>query len=348
MTSKLKKLPVNKTVVFYSPIEGEDVLVRTGTISEGSSFFHAILHGYSREYVNMNRTDRVKFVRRLRASMAGKTTQDDWEELGGGLIAKMPFQEALSELLRDVYNHLDNSREIQNRATRRVIKFLSNKDYKQDALEEYKIITELIPYKEGFLDIILPKSYNAETVSAIMDSVHEETINYIMTVPEMKHLNKKKVEYIQDMVTDFISAVLKEAEKSAYSEYTKALETTKETVGEFTVNYISDRLNRNIYFLDPNQREPFNPGGNSIHKPDRKGIIILRIKENHYEVVGRLLSGNKIQRDFSPDDSLILSIQNFENENETGSGSDESFNDSSSEDEEEDPYYDSSDGDDSD
>ena len=342
MTSKLKKLPVNKFVVFYSPIEGEDVLVRTGTISEGSSFFHAVLHGYSREYINMNRTDRVKFVRRLRASMAGKTSKDDWEELGGGLIAKMPFQEALSELLKAVYSHLDKAGEIQNRATRRVIKFLSNKDQKQNALEEYKIITELIPYKDGFLDIILPNAYNAENVTEIMDLVHEETINYIMTVPEMKHLSKEKVEYIQDMVTDFISAVLKEAENSAYSEYIKGLETTKETVGEFTVNYISERLNRNIYFLDPTQREPFNPS-NSAYRSDRKGIIILRIKENHYEVVGRLLSGNKIQRDFSPDDSLILAIQNYEKENDKSS--DESFNDSSSEDEEEDPYYDSSDGD---
>jgi len=38
--TKLKILPVNKTVVFNSPIEGDDVLVRTGTVSEGSSFFH--------------------------------------------------------------------------------------------------------------------------------------------------------------------------------------------------------------------------------------------------------------------------------------------------------------------
>ena len=34
----LRLLPVNKTVVFYSPVEGKDVLVRTGTIAEGSCF----------------------------------------------------------------------------------------------------------------------------------------------------------------------------------------------------------------------------------------------------------------------------------------------------------------------
>ena len=46
----LQLLPVNKTVVFYSPVEGKDVLVRTGTIGEGSCFYHALLHAYSLEY----------------------------------------------------------------------------------------------------------------------------------------------------------------------------------------------------------------------------------------------------------------------------------------------------------
>ena len=59
-------LPVNKTVVFYSPIEGKDVLVRTGTVTEGSCFFHALLHAYSKNYVSMNNGGRVKFVKKLR------------------------------------------------------------------------------------------------------------------------------------------------------------------------------------------------------------------------------------------------------------------------------------------
>ena len=48
--SKLKILPVDKTVVFWSPIEGDDVLIRTGTIPDGSCFFHSLLHAYSKEY----------------------------------------------------------------------------------------------------------------------------------------------------------------------------------------------------------------------------------------------------------------------------------------------------------
>lgn len=39
MSKQIKQIPVNKTVVFWSPIEGEDVLVRTGIIKEGNSFY---------------------------------------------------------------------------------------------------------------------------------------------------------------------------------------------------------------------------------------------------------------------------------------------------------------------
>jgi hypothetical protein len=62
--SDIKILSVNKTVVFTSPLEDSDeVLVRTGTISQGSSFFHAVLHAYSKEYINMNKTERMNYVK---------------------------------------------------------------------------------------------------------------------------------------------------------------------------------------------------------------------------------------------------------------------------------------------
>ena len=78
----LNILPVNKTVVFYSPLEGKDVLVRTGTISEGSCFFHAILHSYSNNYVTMNIEGRMKFVKRLRQSISQKVDKLNWNLSG--------------------------------------------------------------------------------------------------------------------------------------------------------------------------------------------------------------------------------------------------------------------------
>lgn len=89
----IKRLPVNKTVVFNSPLEGDDdTLVRTGTIGEGSCFFHSVLYGCSKDYASQDRQNRMKIVERLRASIAGNITKESWEDMSGGLIAKIPYQ----------------------------------------------------------------------------------------------------------------------------------------------------------------------------------------------------------------------------------------------------------------
>lgn len=75
--SRLSILPVNKTVVFYSPIEGRDVLVRTGTIGEGSCLFHSILHSYSKEYILLDKKGRIKLVSKLRKNLSEKLDKKD-------------------------------------------------------------------------------------------------------------------------------------------------------------------------------------------------------------------------------------------------------------------------------
>ena len=123
---QIKELPVNKTVVFCSPLEGSDVLVRTGTISENSFFLHAFLHGFSKDYINMKKDERIRFTRRLKASMSGKLDIDAWEENGDGIIAKIPFIEIFFELINNfidfLYSYEDESIKIKGRCNRRIIK----------------------------------------------------------------------------------------------------------------------------------------------------------------------------------------------------------------------------------
>ena len=157
MSKQIKQIPVNKTVVFWSPIEGEDVLVRTGIIKEGNSFLHAILYACSKEYVNMEKNDRKKFATRLRASMIGKIDKENWEEIGGGIIAKIPFQENIMNILVNFYLFLDNDNKAKGSSTKRVITRLVGEDLQN--LELYKLITDLVPIKSndngiGFSDIL--------------------------------------------------------------------------------------------------------------------------------------------------------------------------------------------------
>ena len=144
----LKLLPVNKTVVFYSPVEGKDVLVRTGTITDESCFFHALLHSYSKEYCTMDIKGRIKFVKKLRLSIARKIDKERWENLSNGLIAKIPFQENVITLLSDFYRYIERGKSGRTKSVRRVIQSVIQ-DEKQD-LEAYKLVTEMIPNDSGF------------------------------------------------------------------------------------------------------------------------------------------------------------------------------------------------------
>ena len=59
---------VNKSVVFYSPVDGNSVLVRTGTIDDDNTFYHGLIHGYSKDYINMPIAEKTSFVERLKSS----------------------------------------------------------------------------------------------------------------------------------------------------------------------------------------------------------------------------------------------------------------------------------------
>ena len=53
---------------------------------------------------------------------------------------------------------------------------------------------------------------------------------------------------------------------------------------------------------------PYHNASSSENIKKRKSYILLWIENNHYEILGRLLPGNKIQREFKWDDPLIQCI----------------------------------------
>ena len=303
---QLRMLPVNKSVVFFSPVEGEDVLVRTGTIGEGSCLFHALLHAYSKDYATMNGKGRMKFVRRLRASMAGKVNQESWEEMGGGVISKVPFQENVHNTLHGFYKYLESG-ETRGRSVRRVVKKLD------ESIEICKLIIELIPF-HTMSSNCLPKAYSKtedEKIDTCSEVVVKETLDYLKDCNEIKKLGQERVEYIQAKTKEMLSTILTEAKNSAYRTYVKGLERVSEDVDTYTIEFISERFNRDIYFLDGTSRLPYNTFPTDKNIKGRKSMILLWIGGNHYEIVGRLLPGNRIQREFPADDELVNRVRTF-------------------------------------
>jgi hypothetical protein len=306
--SKLKQLPVNKTVVFRSPIEDDDVLVRTGVVSDSSSFFHSIMHAYSKEYSSMDDKGRLKLVRRLRSSLSGKIDRQSWEEMDGGLIAKIPFQENVSDIILNCYRFLTDDQKARGASTHRVIKTLVKDD--ENILESYKLITKLIPYKT-FENNILQYSYTKSEKQKIQDlcnAISFEVNDYLKT---KKDILQENFLFLSDITNKFIDCVLQEAQDEAFKNYVEGSNNLIDSINTYTVNIVSKRFNRDIYFLDGKHRLPYNNSSSTEHIKGRKSIILIWLGGDKYEVVGRLLPGNSIQRDFDHDDIIIEKLYTF-------------------------------------
>ena len=249
--SDLKILPVNKTVVFTSPLEGDDVLVRTGTIKEGSCFFHAILHAYSKEYTFMSKSDRMKYIRRIRASMSGKIDKETWEEMAGGVIAKVPFLEMVHKILLNFDLFLSESNDkIRGRATRKTIKLLVTND---SELEVYKIISSLVPVTKHWLIKYYLIYIKNQTLLKIKDTINlmiEDSSSYFTDLEEIKAVDNNKKEYLLNIFKIYLKVVCNEAYKETYKNYIKGVENTKEDIDSYSIQFISERFDRDLYFIN--------------------------------------------------------------------------------------------------
>jgi hypothetical protein len=306
-------LPMNKTVVFYSPLEDKDILVRTGTIGDGSCFYHAILHAYSIDYIHMNVNNRMKFVKNLRESIAQKVDKASWESLSNGLISKIPFQENVNTILCDFYKYIIDKTTDPLKSISHVIRKVII-DRKID-IEAYTLITEIVPLDTGFEKNILPSAgekNNFLTISDCKKIIINQSVVYITKELERfkGRLSDNKIKYYVEKLRILVKEVVDEADNLAYSDYIKSISDVSTSVDSYTIGLISENLNRNIYFIDARNRMPYRYIiGDKIIK--RKSIIVIWTGSCHYEIVGRLLPGNRIQREFDYKDSLIKKISTY-------------------------------------
>jgi hypothetical protein len=301
-------LPVNKTVVFYSPIEGKDVLVRTGSIDGDLSFFHALLHAYSKDYICMNTDGRIKFVKKLTSSISRKMDKEKWISLGS--IATIPFKENINTMLVDFYKYIEGNEKRYNKTLIKIIKNVVNED-----IESFKLITEMIPLTKGFQENILPSAYEKSRKNTITDYkkliIKSSTNYYTKKFDKLgDSIDNTLITYYVDKLESLVKSILEESEILSYNEYIERIINSSVEVNSHTIGLISEKFDRDIYFIDARTRMPYKENKrDNIHK--RKSVIIMWTGGSHYEIVGRLLPGNIIQREFDHKDSIIKRIYTY-------------------------------------
>lgn len=264
----------NKTVVFPCPIDGNDVLVRTGTMKSRDSILHALSHAYSRDYVGMNFDKREKFVEKLKKNFkksSSKTVRDS--------------KKALS-ILNDFLDCIPQNKKCNLRETRKIVGTVINS--KADE-EIYKIICEMVS-KSDCKDIFSNISDKALSGNLIPSKLKA-----------LGNVDQKYEVYCTQKFDLLLENILKECMRLKTPKVVKIKHPS-----ESDLDVLQDTLDRDIYIFNSSNRMPqvFQPSSKV-----RKSIILLRMKEGHYEVIGRLLAGDRVQREFAPDDPLITRIK---------------------------------------
>ena len=84
--NSLQSAKTDKNFIFKTPFI-DIPLVRTGTIGDGSCFFHSVLKSIYPDYSDYSEEKRKKLVFTLRNKLSDKLTREEFEQLGGGNLA---------------------------------------------------------------------------------------------------------------------------------------------------------------------------------------------------------------------------------------------------------------------
>jgi hypothetical protein len=292
--SHLKTIESGKSVVIYSPIEGNDTLVRTGTIGDGSCLFHSIFQACLKEYPTLSQKEKIKLVENVRQKIANTLSFEEWKKINDGMIYKVSTQENIYKFIQEFYDTINNNKQTI---------FTPIVDTKPNL---YKLINEILPQKI-LEQTILPNAYKKEDIN-LKNNILKELIDFLDSLPVLQNIIKAKADNVIKTIVNIMSQIIEHSEKKSYQIYIQELQNTTEFINSNNISMISDYFDRDIYFIDSKTRMPYN---NTDNFKNRKSIIILWIEDIHYEIIGKLLPNNKIQREFEFDDILIQRINTF-------------------------------------
>lgn len=271
MQNMLSKKDVNSTVAIVSPLDGTDVLVRTGVPSGPDNILHAALHAASKEYLLADEKKRGKLVSELREKLRHELLAQKW---AASKTRKSMISEAAQKVIKDFYKSVLDNRECKLKETKKVLAAVVQNDTDQ---ELYKVLCEFVPISEW--ENILGKDNQN---------------------PSFKDL-KEYEKHVQAKYEALLKNLRQEAENTSFKVF---CESTKiPSPGLSDLSAIADTICRNIFVIDSESRLP----RLSSEKKERNCILLLDLA-GHLEVMGRLLPGQRIQRDFEYTAPLIKRV----------------------------------------
>jgi len=306
----------HKKIEYKVPIRNH-ILIRTGTIGDGSCFFHSLLTSISNTYRTADNSQKIIYNQRLRRKLSQQFTEYEWIEFDGmecllqsqihqditqiwkhpnisnHFIDKAYLQYAIHMISQIPYTIIDN--QILPRAfdiaSKHKHKMSTSSDYVQYI---YKYITQYV--RIYMSDDKIPA--NTETLRDL-ETVHD---------PHVIHRNKNNYSYTYKHKRTFqtlIRGILDRANKVVFDQFKNQLSSINSWANDFYIKYASKILNINILLLE---NDTLYKMAYTIDKT-KKCVLLYYFEDAHFESVGLYNKKTKnIERSFDYSHPIIQSI----------------------------------------
>jgi len=298
----------NKTCVIDTPIEGNNSMVRSGGTSFNEndpfvSFTNALLHSTMKKYGSVVETERMTKIQKLK--------DDVYKKIKNGEKFKQKlssFLEIVKETLSHFYKYLSSNDFEDIESNKKFIDRLLNEG-EQEKIQLFKLLSEIITL-EDFNKIfkMTEKKWISNDTSCIFDYnkiIQKETVRFLMYQEFFEDVDKKKSDFFVTNIISMINELVKISFEKVVSDEKNFLSNciTKEKI-----DILSNYMDLNIVFLDYQTRQPFFLGTDTNLNNNKKTVIIFSFDLKHFEIVGKHLPDDRIQRNFMPYDDIVKNI----------------------------------------
>lgn len=283
-------LTPNKNVVINIPfLDSDATFIRSGTIANGSCFFSAVLQAYSHQFTRLQVAEQKEYIDKLRKKLAAELSLESWMSLSCGVISSILIQK---ELNSNICKYFEDTYDF--------------KDVSEVDLQYLQVLKDVITQQQ-FESLLLPEIYSEGDPLKYKTRSRGVCTKYLLESKDIEHLDTPRKTKLTQILVELLENLIDASIDNSYETYKDELTDSGASVDVYLITYLMNVFDRDIYFINSKNREPYVFGDNPYK--DRKSIILLWFEAGHYEVIGRLLEGNRIQREFEPDDPLIAKIR---------------------------------------
>ena len=285
----MSKIHTFKNITFKTPISGLDKLIRSEVLCDHNmSFFHAVLCTQLKEYINMDEQSKNKMALKLKNQAVDKPSFESWKTHSN--TSEVIFN--IKKLLKMFWKYLTETNPTQDDKHLNII--INNILTSEKDRKIYIFIIDSFP------DIFDMNEFKNNDIQTYINNIVCRYKNILQNLTN--GTDSQRSLYIINKLERLLINVSTEAERIAYENY----KFSDIRVDTDLINSVSNIYKTDIFIFSSKDNMPY-----KCNNVKYRQTILFQNNNGRYDVIGRLLVKNHVQRIFNSDDTLIKRIKVF-------------------------------------